>query len=67
MAGLVSAIHVFLREAVKTWMPAMEASEATPFFERLREGMAIGRHFGIIHGIRILRRLTWTPRFAARR
>jgi hypothetical protein len=36
MAGLVPAIHVFEpAPALKTWMPATQASEATPFFERL--------------------------------
>jgi len=40
MAGLVPAIHVFLPWMLfKTWMPATQASEATPFFERLRAGM----------------------------
>jgi len=36
MAGLAPAIHVF---AFKTWMPATEASEATPLSERLCAGM----------------------------
>jgi hypothetical protein len=37
MAGLVPAIHVFA--SGKTWMPGTQASEATPFFERLWPGM----------------------------
>jgi hypothetical protein len=42
MAGLVPAIHVF---ALKTWMPAAQASEATPSFERLCAGMTAGLRF----------------------
>jgi hypothetical protein len=45
MAGLVPAIHVFVGAAFKTWMPATQASEATPFFERLCAGMAIRSNF----------------------
>jgi hypothetical protein len=41
MAGLVPAIHAFDVTALKTWIPATEASEATPFFERLCAGMTI--------------------------
>ena len=46
-----------------------EASEATPFFERLCAGMAIGRP-ALRHNPRHKNtgeKLTWTPRFAARR
>jgi len=39
MAGLVPAIHVLLAQTLKTWMPGTQASEATPFFERLWPGM----------------------------
>jgi len=39
MAGFVPAIHDFAAESIKTWMPAIQASEATPFFERLCAGM----------------------------
>jgi hypothetical protein len=39
MAGLVPAIHVFTSVQLKTWMPGTQASEATPFFERLWPGM----------------------------
>jgi hypothetical protein len=39
MAGLVPAIHVFRFELRKSWMPGTQASEATPFFERLWPGM----------------------------
>jgi hypothetical protein len=39
MAGLVPAIHVFNVLTRKTWMPGTQASEATPFFERLQPGM----------------------------
>jgi hypothetical protein len=41
MAGLVPAIHDFA-ESTKTWIPATEASGATPFFERLCAGMTDG-------------------------
>jgi len=39
MTGLVPAIHVFRLAKAKTWMPGTQASEATPFFERLWPGM----------------------------
>ena len=39
MAGLVPAIHVFLLRRLPRLMPGTQASEATPFFERLRPGM----------------------------
>jgi hypothetical protein len=43
MAGLVPAIHAFLpmttKPASKAWMPATQASEATPSFGRLCAGM----------------------------
>jgi hypothetical protein len=41
MAGLVPAIHVFYVADSKTWMPGTQASEATPFFERLWPGMTV--------------------------
>jgi hypothetical protein len=37
MRGLVPRIHVFLPG--KTWMAGTQASEATPFFERLCPAM----------------------------
>jgi hypothetical protein len=42
MPGLVPGIHAFL-QASKTWMAGTEASEATPFFERLCPAMTIER------------------------
>ena len=44
MAGLVPAIHVFYFAGIKTWMPGTQASEATPFFERLWPGMTAEGH-----------------------
>jgi hypothetical protein len=42
MAGLVPAIDVFcVGTFFKSWMPATQASEATPFFDRLCAGMTI--------------------------
>jgi hypothetical protein len=49
MAGPVPAIHVFVSSvALKTWMPATQASEATPFFERLCAGMTLSSHDTVI-------------------
>ena len=39
MTGLVPAIHVFKLRSPTRWMPGTQASEATPFFERLWPGM----------------------------
>jgi hypothetical protein len=41
MAELVPAIHVFALTAIKTWMPGTQASEATPFSERLWPGTTL--------------------------
>jgi hypothetical protein len=40
MPALVAGIHVFVASArTKAWMAGTEASEATPFFERLCPAM----------------------------
>jgi ferredoxin len=44
MAGLVPAIHVFL-VGQRRGCPAPQASEATPFFERLWPGMTACCYF----------------------
>jgi hypothetical protein len=44
MAGLVPAMTSFARSEFKTRMRATSASEAEPFFERLRTGMTIRSH-----------------------
>jgi len=48
MAGLVPAIHALSQPCEKTWMPATQASEATPFFERLSAGMTSELEFIVL-------------------
>jgi hypothetical protein len=43
MAGLVPAIHAFGLQQIKAWMPATQASEATPSFGRLCAGVTSQR------------------------
>jgi len=39
MPGLVPGIHVLFGQPLQSWMAATQASEATPFFERLCPAM----------------------------